>query len=259
MSGPRIHAFRRRLLDGEPLLGTFVKTPSPVVCEVLSATPLDALCLDAEHAPFGRVEMDTCLAVTLLSDMPTLVRVPSAAPPAILNALDCGAGGVVIPHVRSAEEAARAAAACRFGRGGRGYAGSTRAAGFGAKAIGDHLRDSAERTAVIAQIEDVEAVEAIDDIAGVEGIDCLFIGRIDLTVALAAAGPDAPEVVEAVETVCASASRAGRRVGMFVSDPAEVPGWQKRGASLFLLSSDHGFLKSGAAALARRFRNGTEP
>ena len=133
-----------------------------------------------------------------------------------------------------------------------------RAAGFGAKAIGDHLRDSAERTAVIAQIEDVEAVEAIDDIAGVEGIDCLFIGRIDLTVALAAASPDAPEVVEAVETVCASASRAGRRVGMFVSDPAEVPGWQKQGASLFLLSSDHGFLKSGAAALARRFRNGAE-
>ncbi len=246
--------FRARLLAGEPLLGTFVKTPSSIVCEVLTKTPLDALCLDAEHAPFGREALDRCLAVTRLADMPALVRVPGAEPAAILSALDCGATGVVVPHVVSAGAAAEVARRCRFGPAGRGYAGSTRAAGFGAKSIADHLRASAAETVVIAQIEDVEAVAAIDEIAAVNGIDCLFIGRIDLTVALGAASPDAPEVVDAVTAVCTAGRKAGRRVGMFVADPAEADRWRDQGASLFLLSSDHGFLSAGARTLARGFR-----
>lgn len=256
MSGPRIGAFRARLLAREPLIGSFVKTPSPIVCEVLAGTSLDAVCLDAEHAPFGRAELDGCLAVAGLADMPALVRVPAAEPAQLLNALDCGAAGVMAPHVSSAEAALALARHCRFGRGGRGYAGSTRAAAFGAKPMADHLRDSESRTAVIAQIEDVEAVEAIEDIAAVDGIDCLFVGRIDLTVSLDAAGPSEPAVVEAVETVCAAADKAGRAVGMFVADPAEVERWRDKGASLFLLSSDHGFLKAGAESLARGFRGG---
>ena len=47
-------SFRARLRAREPILGTFVKTPSAIVCEVLAMTPLDCVCLDAEHAPFDR-------------------------------------------------------------------------------------------------------------------------------------------------------------------------------------------------------------
>ncbi len=238
------------------MIGTFVKTPSRVVCEVLAKTSLDALCLDAEHAPFGRRELDGCLGVTTLADMPTLVRVPSASPEHLLNALDLGATGVLVPHVTSESVARGLAQQAHYGRGGRGYAGSSRAAGFAGKAMADHLRDSAAQTTVVAQIEDVEAVEAVDAIAAVDGIDCLFVGRIDLTVALGAASPNAPEVIEAVETVCAAGRKAGRRVGMFVSDPLEAGRWRKRGASLFLLSSDHSFLVDGAEDLATGFTAG---
>ncbi|MEM9529771.1 MAG: aldolase/citrate lyase family protein [Pseudomonadota bacterium] len=244
-------SFARALRGGELLVGTFVKTPSPVICEVLCATPLDVLALDAEHAPFGRRELDECLAITHLKDQATLVRVPDAAPAQLLNALDCGATGVLVPHVTSAREAAAVTAASHFGRGGRGYAGSTRAADFGKKSIPDHLRSSAERTAVVAQIEDVEALEDIDAIAAVDGIDCLFVGRIDLTVALGADRPDAPQVLEAVESICAAAQRAGRAVGMFVGDLGEIPHWREQGASLFLLASDHAFLHQGAASLVQ--------
>ena len=126
MTGSRVSRFKQRLARSEPTIGTWVKTPSPVVCEVLARTPLDALALDAEHAPFGRLELDSCLAVSRLSDMPTLVRVPSPSPADLLNALDCGATGVVVPHVTSAAQAEAVARSCHFGRGGRGYAGSTR-------------------------------------------------------------------------------------------------------------------------------------
>ncbi len=247
-------SFRERVRSGEPLIGSWVKTPSPMLCEVLGASALDALCLDAEHSPFDRLALDQCIHALRAAGMPALVRVPSGAPEHTLNALDCGATGVVVPHVHSAEMARQAAAAAHFGPGGRGYAGSTRAAGYTAKPMARHLADSAAATTVIVQLEDLEALDAVDEIAAVETVDCLFIGRIDLTVALGAESPAAPEVIDAVERICAAGRRAGRAVGMFVGDPAEVPRWREAGASLFLLSSDHGFLRQGADRLAADFR-----
>ncbi len=246
--------FRQRLVNHDLLVGTWVKTPSPIVCEVLAKSDLDALCLDAEHAPFGRLELDACISATRTAGLTPLVRVPSANPPDILNALDCGAAGVVVPHVQTGEDAEAICRRSLYGPGGRGYAGSTRAAGFGGKAIADQLRESADHTTIIAQIEDVEALNVIDDIAAVERLDCLFIGRIDLTVALGKTDPSDPVVVEAVEKICAAGRNAGKAVGMFVSNFEEARHWTEKGASLFLLASDQAFLLAGAAELAAALR-----
>jgi 2-keto-3-deoxy-L-rhamnonate aldolase RhmA len=171
-------------------VGSFLKTPSPILVEVLASAGLDLLCLDAEHAPFDRLAIDHCAMAARAGGLPMLVRTPSAAPEHILNALDCGADGVLLPHIRSAEEARAAVAAAHYGRGGRGYAGSSRAAAYALSSIPQHLAASAERTAVIAQIEDVEAVDAVEAIAAVPGLDALFVGRIDLTIALGETDPD---------------------------------------------------------------------
>lgn len=239
--------FRERLLIGECLIGTFVKTPSPIVAEVLALSALDCLCLDAEHAPFDRLAIDT--AIAMARPKPVLVRVPVASPHYILNALDCGATGVVAPHIGNAADAAAFARAAHYGPSGRGYAGSSRAARYTTRAMADHLELSAAQTVTIAQIEDPEAVDDIDAIAAVDGIDALFVGRADLTVAYGAASQDDPRVIAAVERICAAGLRHGRRVGMFVARPGDVPFWRDRGASLFLLGSDHTFLLDGAARL----------
>ena len=246
--------FRQRLINHELLVGSWVKTPSPIVCEVLGKTDLDALCLDAEHAPFGRAELDACIAAIRATNVTPLVRVPSSDSHNILNALDCGATGIVVPHVRTVADAEAICQRSLYGPGGRGFAGSSRAAGFAGKAIADQLRESAEQTTIIAQIEDVEALNVIDEIAAVERLDCLFIGRIDLTVALGKTDPNDPVVVDAVASICAAGKKADTAVGMFVADVAEAKQWQDHGASLFLLQSDQAFLLAGAAKLAAAFR-----
>jgi 2-keto-3-deoxy-L-rhamnonate aldolase RhmA len=186
--------------------------------------------------------------------MPLLVRVPTATPEHILNALDCGATGVVAPHIRSEVEARAFAKVCHYGHGGRGYAGSSRAAKYTTRSMAQHLAGSAAETVAVAQIEDPEAIDAIDAIAAVEGIDALFVGRVDLTVAMGAASGDDPRVVAAVERVCEAGRRHRRPVGMFLSRIDDVPHWADKGASLFLLGSDHGFLFAGAADLIARAR-----
>lgn len=239
---------KQRLAAGELIVGTFVKTPSPIIVEVLALSALDCLCLDAEHAPFDRIAIDGCAMAARAGGKDLLVRVPVATPEHILNALDCGATGVVAPHVRSAHEARDLVRMAHYGAGGRGYAGSSRAAGYTTSSMANHLERSA-RTIVIAQIEDPESIEDIEAIAAVDGIDALFVGRVDLTVAYGAASQDDPRVVAAVERVCAAGRAQGRPVGMFLARTSDIPLWREKGASLFLLGSDHGFMLAGAAAL----------
>lgn len=242
--------FRKRLVGGEQIVGTFIKTPSPIVAEVLALSDLDVICIDVEHAPFGRLELDSCIAALRAADRPSIVRVADNSSTEVRNALDSGATGILVPHVTSAEEAAGIVKAAHFGEGGRGYAGSTRAASYTKKNMADHLTDSHRQTTVIVQIEDLAALPNVQDIAAVDGIDAIFIGRIDLAVAMGKS-PDDGAVVETVRTICAEASAAGTSVGMFTADLKEIPMWREAGSSLFLLGSDHGFMLAGANELAR--------
>jgi 2-keto-3-deoxy-L-rhamnonate aldolase RhmA len=231
------------------MMGTFLKTPSPIVCEVLGLSPLDCVCIDAEHAPFGRMELDACLAALRAAGMPALVRVQSDSAGEILSALDSGATGVVLPHVISGEQAAASVRMAHYRTGGRGYAGSSRAAGYTTKPMAAHLRDSAATTTVIAQIEDAQALPHLDAIAATDGIDCLFVGRMDLTLSLGASSPADPIVLDAVERICAAGARHGKAVGMFVPAGEDCMDWRRKGASLFLLASDQQFLLDGARTL----------
>lgn len=248
-------SLKSRLAAHDLIVGTFIKTPSAIVAEVLSLTALDCVCLDAEHAPFDRGSLDACILAARAGGMEVLVRTPSAAPEHLLSALDSGATGVLVPHVRSLAEAEAVVKAAHYGHGGRGYAGSSRAAGYTTLTMAQHKLASAQRTVVIAQIEDPEAVDAVESIAAIPGLDALFIGRADLTVAYGAESQDDPRVVAAVERVCASGMASGKPIGMFLARIDDAAYWRGRGASLFLLGSDHGFLLHGANDLVRRVKN----
>ena len=87
---------KQRLAAGDALWGSFLKTPSPILVEVLGSAGLDLLCLDAEHAPFDRAALDLCIMAARANGLATLVRTPTAAAEHVLNALDCGADGVLL-------------------------------------------------------------------------------------------------------------------------------------------------------------------
>lgn len=250
----RIESFREALVSSTPLVGTFLKSPSSILAEVLAQSSLDVFCIDAEHAPFGRLEQDQCIAAFRGLDAPTLVRVPSDSPHDIRNALDSGATGILVPHVTSVEQAERIVKAAHFGDGGRGYAGSPRAASYTRKPMAQYLADSRNNTTVVLQIEDLGALDHVADIASVAGVDALFIGRIDLAVAMGKSASD-EAVIAAVRGICESTVKAGAAVGMFTPNLDELPEWLALGASLFLLSSDQSFVLDGATQLADRVRS----
>lgn len=240
---------RQRMADGNQLLGTFVKTPAYELIEVLALSGLDFICLDAEHAPFDRARLDACLALARSCGLPALVRVATGDRHEILQALDSGATGVVVPHVDSVEKAHEISRWGRFGHGGRGYAGSTRWAGFTTRKMPELLQQSQNETIVIAQIEEPEGVELSEQIAAVAGIDGLFVGPADLAVCLGVPGLDDQQVVDSIQRVARACQQHACCCMTFVPNTSAIPALRSLGVSMFYVSSEHGFILQGARAV----------
>ncbi|WP_342641090.1 HpcH/HpaI aldolase family protein [Rhodoligotrophos ferricapiens] len=255
MAQNRASAFRQRLMARETLLGTFVQTPATHPVEILGSLGFDFLVIDGEHGPFDRVAMDAAILAARAMDVPCLARVPEANAAQLLAVLDDGATGVVVPHVASAAIAREVAEACRYKPGRRGFSNSTRAGGYGARAMWDHVEVSDREVVVAAIIEDPEALDEIDAIAGVDGIDVLLIGRGDLTMALRAASPDAPEIQAATRPIAMAAKAAGKIAWLNVGSVDEARAMSASlGITCFSTGSDQAFLREAASSSLAAFR-----
>ncbi|MXQ07336.1 aldolase [Alphaproteobacteria bacterium GH1-50] len=239
--------FRNRFLARERLIGCFLKIANTQPAEILGTLGYDFVVVDEEHAPFSRESTDRIILACKAHGIASLVRVQSPSPEAILSVLDCGADGVLVPHVDTAEKARAVVAAARYAGGKRGYSPTTRAGGFGSMTFKDHIRTQDDRVTVIAMIEDAAALGQLDDIMAVDGLDGIFIGRADLTVALGESEGTAPAVLEAVDRIAASARSAGKIICAMSGGSADMEGMAALGTTAFMVSSDQTLLKSAAA------------
>lgn len=242
-------SFLERLAGGAFQAGCFVKTPAVEVIELIGLGGLDCVCLDAEHAPLGRRELDLSLAVARAVGLPALVRVSGAAPEPLLQALDGGAVGVLVPHVASAAIARDVARWSRYGEGGRGYAGSTRAAGFASKPMSAVLAAPDARPLVFAQIEDPAALREIDAILAVDGIAGAFFGAADMAVGMGLSAPSEPKVAAAFARVARACDDAGKPLAAFAGSPDDAERLRAAGVALAFLGSDQSFVLAGARAV----------
>ncbi|MEA5163236.1 aldolase/citrate lyase family protein [Cereibacter johrii] len=244
MPGDRT-GFRARLRAPEPILGTFLKIPSTQPAEILATLGFDFVVIDEEHAPFNPETTDAILLACRAHGMAGLVRVRQPAD--ILRVLDCGADGVLVPHVASPEIAREIVALARYS-GARGLSPTTRAGTFGATDVAEHMRRQDQRCAVIAMIEDAECLDRIDAILATDGLDAVFIGRADLAASM---GPAAANggIERAVDLVLAGARDAGMPTLILSSDRTEADRFRSQGVTGFLTMSDQGFLREQAARM----------
>ena len=251
---PHVSSFRRRFSARQAVVGSFIKTPTTHATEIFGALGYDFVVIDEEHAPFDRETTDVVLLAARASNVAGIVRVSSDDPAKILSCLDCGATGVLVPHVATLEKARAVAAAARYRNGKRGYSGSARAGAYGATPVWTLVDEQDASVCAIAMIEDPEALDHIDAIAAVDGIHGLFIGRGDLTVALGArSSADAP-VKDAVMRIIAAAKKAAKPVCVMVASAKEATEFAALGACAFIISSDQGQMRRAAAQTLADFK-----
>jgi 2-keto-3-deoxy-L-rhamnonate aldolase RhmA len=250
---PSARDFRRRLKAREYVLGTFVKTPTSHATEMLGLLGFDFVVFDQEHAPLGRDALDVMILAARASNIAGIVRVGDPSEANILSVLDCGASGVLVPHVDTVDKAKAIAAACRYRGGHRGFANTTRAGDFGGLSFAEHMSRQDSEISCIAMIEDVKALDEIEQIVGVDGIDAIFIGRGDLTAALGAPSMTSAETHKIVAPIMAAARAANMPIIMLSPDRKDATSMRELGATAFMASSDHGFMRSAAMAALKEF------
>ena len=247
---------KQKIRTQRPVLGVFVKIPALHIVEVLANADLDFIVLDAEHGPFNTQSLDQCVLAARANNLPAFVRVADSSAREILRALDIGAAGIFVPHIKSANAALAAIAATRYTLGNRGFSASHRAGDYGAVEPRQYIKASDQSTIVIGQIEDVEAVDNIDEIAAVSDLDALFIGPADLTVSYKVADWDDPVIEHAIDKVCHSARQAGRTVGIYQPGVKKVAAYREKGVSLFTISTDQALLLTAARTISEEFNKG---
>ncbi|MSU91118.1 aldolase [Rhodobacteraceae bacterium 2CG4] len=229
---------KQRIAAQEPLIGTFLKTPHYALVEVLAQTGVDFVVLDAEHGPFTLSEIDSCVLAARAASLPILVRLVEGTPANVLRVLDMGASGIVVPQVSDADQAAAIVRSTRYGEKGRGFAGTTRAGGYG-RLPASALAEIAMQAVVIVQIEDREGVKNADEIAATPGVDACFVGRADLAMSQGLADPNAPEIERATSAVFEQCKRHDVAPMVFVAGMQDCHQWFERGARLIAVGSEH--------------------
>lgn len=245
MNAVRPSRIRARRAAGEQAAGIAVFNSSPETVEVVGVSGADFVFIDAEHGTLGLREIYDMIRAADVHGIDSLVRVPNDEPTFISRLLDAGATGIVVPHVRSAEQLRRIVASTQYGvQGSRGACPNTRAFGYQSVDWESEAPASNERVIIWAIIEDYISAEEIDRLAEVEGVDSLSLGMFDL---MQGRGLGPGERSEELDELVRAFDRAVERhdidtVG--VVDPA-VKMSAPMQAPLVITGSDRGVLAEG--------------
>jgi 4-hydroxy-2-oxoheptanedioate aldolase len=229
----RTNRMKQKLRAGQPVFGGLLRTPEPTLVEVLGYAGYDYVVLDAEHGAHSFEALDTLILTAYASNITPIVRVNENRPGLIMRVLDIGAQGVLVPHIKTPDDARRAVAAALYPPDGTRGIGPNRGSQFGAIPSDEYFKAINEEVAVLLMMEEAEAVESIAAITDVQGITALSIGLSDLSGSLGVPGQaHHPSVEAAVDEVMGVAARKGVPVSLSVRSVAEVRDALKRGARL---------------------------
>jgi 2-keto-3-deoxy-L-rhamnonate aldolase RhmA len=249
---------RQACLDRAISLGTWMQIGHPAPAEVFAGAGFDWVAVDLEH---GIIDLESTGAIfRALSafDCTPVARLPLNDPIWIHRTLDAGAQGLIIPMVKTAEEAEAAIAAAKYPpRGERGY-GYSRANlhGINFSAYAESANDD---VAMIMQIEHKDAIPNLDAILAVDGVDALFIGPYDLSGSMGMPGNfEAPEMKAALDEYLAACGRAGKSAGTHIVRPTDqnIRASVEDGYTLMALGLDTVFIEEGSRAALRAARGG---
>lgn len=174
---------------GEPSLGTFAQLNSAQAVECLGRTGLDYVLIDTEHCMGYPGVVAASITAADAAGLTPLVRINEITRSVILQSLDYGAKGLVVPAVETVEEVRKLVKFAKFQPvGNRGFC-PTRDGGWGYDAESlqgteAYFARCNRKTLLLPQCETVGCLEHIEEITAMEGVDGIFVGPFDLSIAL---------------------------------------------------------------------------
>ena len=227
------------------------------MAKILEAANVDFAVIDMEHGSFNIAEFADMVAWLKATPVTPFVRVASPDYHLIARVLDVGAQGILVPNVRSAEQARAVVDDARYpplGRRGLHFGGES--SDFKRVDGQQHVQESNENITVVCMIESPEGVEDLEGIAGTPGVDALWVGHWDLTNFMGIPGAfDDQRFKDAVKKVVDAAKRHGIAAAIQPADTSQLRDFLDLGFNVISYGSDFNLyqeaLTQGVATVRR--------
>src|SRR5262250_649929 len=232
--------------EGRSVTMGWLSVANGFTAEVMARQGFDALCVDMQHGLTDMSNLWPMLQAISQTDTVPVVRVAWNDPATIMKALDLGAYGILVPLINTAEDAAKAVAACRYPPVGMRSSGPVRAVHYGGA---DYLAKANDEIVVMAMIETKEGLANLDKICATPGLDAVYIGPAALSFALGLAprgdNPD-PTHIATCDKIRDAAHKHSIKAVMHCASATFAAGAVKRGFDSVMLTSDLASMIAGA-------------
>ena len=232
---------KAKLRQNLPVYGVISTSDNPQLAELFGIAGFDFYMLDAEHALIDPAQAIHAIRACELTDITPLVRIGSKDPKLVLQYLDAGMMGVMMPGLESVEEVQMLVNAIKYFPVGKRGMGISRASGYTAytgTTAPEYINFSNDETLVIIQFEDDELLEKFPALCAVPGLDACVIGPRDLSLNMGFPdGANHPEVQDVIDNTIAIMKNAGIAAGITAGTRADAAKQVARGASMILTAS----------------------
>ena len=242
---------KARIYNGEILIGSWLNLGSSLTSEIVGMSGFDWVLIDIEHGSGSEGQILQQLQALEHTPAASFVRVESYQRQRFHRILDLGAEGIMCPRINTLEEARQAAKAIRYPPDGvRGVARMVRATNFGSD-FSEYYANQKKNLVCIVQIETEEILNSLDAVAAIDEIDVLFVGPMDLSIALGVYGQlDHPRFIDALKATADAATKEGKAAGILLQNPEEFKKYYELGFRFIACSSDSSFVQIGARKMA---------
>jgi len=250
---------KEKILKNELCLGVGLRqTRTADIGKIMSTCGYDWLFIDMEH---NSMDIDIASQISVAAQdagITPIVRVPDFAHHHATRVLDCGAMGIVFPHVDDATTAQRLVSNCLYPpKGHRSMTGVLPQLDFKQKPIAEVAKLINDNMLIVIMLESPEAISNVDSIAEVEGVDVILIGTNDLCMEMGIPGDyNNPKVKEAYRKVIEACKKHGKTPGMGgVYNEELMSEYIGMGMKFILSGSDLSFMMQSASQRSNKLRS----
>jgi 2-dehydro-3-deoxyglucarate aldolase len=216
-----IQRIRAKLAGGQATVGSWMQIGDASVAEIMGQAGYDWVAVDMEHGSISAHRLPDLFRALELGGTLPLVRLAQGQVKDCKQALDAGAGGVIVPMVDDGAQLAAVRDSCCWPPAGKRGVGFSRANLFGKNF--EAYREEAQAPLLVAMIEHVGAVDRLSGIMKVRGLDALMIGPYDLSASMGLTGQfEHPEFRAALDRIRKQAAASRLPCGVHVVAPSMV-------------------------------------
>ncbi len=232
---------KQKLQNDQPVYGVLSTSDDPQLAELFGIAGFDFYMLDAEHGLIDPTQAVNVIRACERTNITPLVRIGPKDPKLVLQYLDAGMMGVMMPGLESVEEVQMLVDAVKYAPVGKRGMGISRASAYtaytGATAP-EFIRFSNEQTMVIIQFEDTKLLEKFPAMCAVDGLDACVVGPRDLSLNMGFPdGHNHPEVQTVIDQAIAIMKTAGITAGITAGTRADAAKQVARGANMVIAAS----------------------